>query len=318
MSRAVSAKIDVPLAYEQRSDAAAVAVLRALLTVINDDLPGTLTGENDEFLHQLRVAVRRSRTVQRQLKGVFPAAELPGFRTEFRWLQQATGDARDLDVYVADLAGLRDMLPPAIRGDLAPLTPVLLHSRLAARAEMAGALVSPRAEAVLEDWERLLETLVEQPVHDRPDAERPIGELAGERIRKVYRRIVKMGRAIDDSSPAEDFHELRKKAKELRYLMELFGTKLFGEERVAPMVASLKAFQDVLGRHQDREVQMTMLRSVADEVAELRGGAHACLAMGVLIDRLERDELAAREEFAEAFAALSSKSQRRFVKHTFR
>ncbi|MGA9857395.1 MAG: CHAD domain-containing protein [Solirubrobacteraceae bacterium] len=318
MTGVVSAKVEVPIAYEQRADAAAVAILRRLLAVVIDDLQGAISGADDEYLHQLRIAVRRSRTVQRQLKGVFPADELPGFRTEFRWLQQVTGDTRDLDVYVADLGLLRDMLPERMRGDLAPLTPVLLHSRLAASAEMARALISTRAEDLLADWEQLLETLVERSVEDRPDATRPIGEVAGERIHKVYKRIIRMGRAIDESSPAEDYHELRKKSKELRYLMELFGIRLFGEERVAPMVSALKALQDLLGRHQDREVQAAMLRSVAGEVATLRGGARACLAMGVLIDRLQRDELAARVQFAERFAELSHKSQRRLVKDTFR
>ncbi len=77
-----------------------------------------------------------------------------------------------------------------------------------------------------------------------------------------------MGRAIERSSPAEDYHELRKKGKELRYLLELFGVKLFDEEAVTPFVKSLKGLQDVLGRHQDREVQIAMLRSSAEEVAD--------------------------------------------------
>jgi CHAD domain-containing protein len=318
VSGALSAKVDVPLAYDQRADAAAVAVLRQLLTVIGDNVRGAIGGEDDEYLHQLRIAVRRSRTVQRQLAAVFPPQELPGFRTEFRWLQQATGDARDLDVYVHDLGSLRDMLPPAMRADLDPLAPVLVHSRLAARADMSRALMSVRATNLFEDWERLLETLVELPVDDRAWARRPIGEVAGARIRKVYKRIIRMGRAIDAASPAEDYHELRKKGKELRYLMELFGIRLFGEETVAPMVKSLKGLQDVLGRHQDREVQMAMLRSSADEVATLRRGAVACMAMGVLVDRLQIDERAAREEFGERFAQLASPEQRELVSHTFR
>jgi CHAD domain-containing protein len=315
---AVSAKIDVPLAYDQRADAAAVAVLRRLLTVISDNIAGSIRGADDEHLHQLRIAVRRSRTVQRQLKDVFPAPELPGFRSEFRWLQQATGDARDLDVYVQDLGALRDMLPEAMRADLAPLEPVLVHSRLAARAEMARALLSARTVNLLEDWDRLLETLVELPTDDRPAAQRPIGEVAGQRIRKVYRRIVRMGEAIGADSPAADYHDLRKKGKELRYLLELFGIKLFGEETVAPMVKALKALQDVLGRHQDREVQMAMLRASADEVAGLPGGGAACMAMGVLVDRLAVDERAARAEFSERFAQLASDEQRRLVSDTFR
>jgi inorganic triphosphatase YgiF len=96
------AKVDVPLAYDVRADAGAVAVLRRLLAVIRDNVDGAIEGSDDEYLHQLRIAVRRSRTVQRQLAGVFPHEDLPGFRSDFRWLQQATGPARDLDVYVTD------------------------------------------------------------------------------------------------------------------------------------------------------------------------------------------------------------------------
>jgi CHAD domain-containing protein len=317
VTAAARANVDVPLAFDQRADAAVVAVLRRLLTVVLDNVEGSISGEDDEYLHQLRIAVRRSRTVQRQLAGVFPPSELPGFRSEFRWLQQATGPARDLDVYVHDLGSLRDMLPESIRDDLEPLRPVLVHSRLAARADMSRALTTVRAANLFEDWDRLLETLVELSVDDRPDACHPIGELAGKRIRKVYKRIMRMGRAIDASSPAQDYHELRKKGKELRYLLELFGIRLFGEETVAPMIKSLKGFQDVLGRHQDREVQMAMLRSTADEVATLRGGAAACMAMGVLVERLQVDERAAREEFSERFALLASKEQRRLVRDTF-
>jgi CHAD domain-containing protein len=311
------AKVDVPLAYDMRADAAAVAVLRRLLAVVRDNVDGAIEGEDDEYLHQLRIAVRRSRTVQRQLAGVFGPSDLPGFRADFRWLQQATGPARDLDVYVTDFGSLAGLLPERLRPDLDPLRPVLLDRRAAARADMARALRSPRAVQLMEDWDRFLETLVERPVDDRPLAAQPIGRAAGKRIRKVYKRIVRMGREIDPSSPPEAYHELRKKAKELRYLLELFGVKLFDEEHVAPMVKALKALQDVLGRHQDREVQMAMLSSLADEVAALPGGGRACLAMGVLVDRLSVDEAAARDEFGERFADYASHEQRSLVKHAF-
>ncbi|HTU96915.1 MAG TPA: CHAD domain-containing protein [Solirubrobacteraceae bacterium] len=314
----VKAKVDVPLAYDQRADVAASAVLRRLLGVIGENTEGAISGEDPEHLHQLRIAVRRSRTVQRQLKDVFSPTELPGFRAEFRWLQQATGPARDLDVYLEDLDSLREMLPEAMRGDLDPLVPVLGHSRLAARADMTRALRSVRACELFEDWDRLLETMVERSANDRPAAARPIGPVAGKRIRKVYKRILAMGRAIDAASPAEDYHELRKKGKELRYLLELFGVKLFDEETVTPFVKSLKGLQDLLGRHQDREVQIAMLRSSVEEVSTLPGGGAACMAMGALVERLRVDERAARDEFAERFAELSAKSQRALVRETFR
>jgi CHAD domain-containing protein len=316
-SVAVRAKVDVPLAYDQRADAAAVAVLRRLLTVVRDNIEGSIKGDDDEYLHQLRIAVRRSRTVQRQLAGVFPPVELPGYRSEFKWLQQATGPARDLDVYVGDLDSLRDMLPERFRDDLGPLGPVLLHGQTEARAEMTQALRSERAANLFEDWDRLLETLVELPLEDRPSAQRPVGEVAGRRIRKVYKRIVHMGRRIDDSSPAEDYHELRKKGKELRYLLELFGRPLYPADVVKPMIKTLKALQDVLGRHHDREVQAATLRSLREEVSALPGGPAALMAMGLLVERVAEDQRGAHREFQDVFAAFGSKGQRRLVKETF-
>ena len=76
--------------------------------------------------------------------------------------------------------------------------------------------------------------------------------------------MVKMGTAIDDDSPAEDLHELRKVGKELRYLLEFFAS-LYPAEVVKPFVKTLKGLQDQLGRFQDREVQ-------ADDAARARAG----------------------------------------------
>ncbi|MGA2927125.1 MAG: CHAD domain-containing protein, partial [Solirubrobacteraceae bacterium] len=183
--------------------------------------------------------------------------------------------------------------------------------------EMVRAVRSERADTLRSRWRAFLELLPALPVAARPDAERPIGELSGERVSKVYRRMVRMGRAIDASSPPEDYHELRKKGKELRYLLELFGAPLYPTEVVKPMVKSLKGLQDVLGRHQDREVQVASLHRWRDEVAPLPGGAAALMAMGVLVDRLDRDAVAARGEFAARFRDFASREQRALVRETF-
>jgi CHAD domain-containing protein len=126
-----------------------------------------------------------------------------------------------------------------------------------------------------------------------------------------------MGRAIDEASPAEDYHELRKKGKELRYMLELFGAPLYPADVVKPMIRTLKGLQDVLGRHQDREVQVALLRALGSEVAGAESGEAALMAMGALIARLTDDERAARGEFAGRFAEFASKEQRRLVKETF-
>jgi CHAD domain-containing protein len=313
----ISSKIAVSLRRDERADRAVAGVLHTLLVVIEANVEGTIADIDSEFLHDFRVSVRRTRALQRQCKQVFPPQRLAGFRAEFRWLQLLTGDARDLDVYVLDFESMRARLAAPVRSDLDPLLGVLRDRRSAARSEMASALRSEQVSSLLARWSAFLEELEGLPEADRPDAARPISAVAGERISKVYRRMVKMGGAIDVDSPAEAYHELRKKGKELRYLLELLGAPVYPAEVVRPMIKSLKALQDVLGRHQDREVQVATLSSLRDDVAAARGGTRGLMAMGALVARLREDELAARSEFSECFSSFASKSQRKLVGDTF-
>ncbi len=311
-----SSKLKVQLRAEDRADGAAVVIGRRLLEVIELNLPGTLGDVDSEFLHDLRVAVRRSRALQRELAGVFPPEPLRVFRDGFRGLQAITGPTRDLDVQLLEFGELAAGLSEAEAADVAPLRRLLEEHLLLARAAMVRELRSERTGALLRNWGAFLDGLVDSDDAARPDAARPVADVAGERIAKVYRRMVKMGRAIGESSPPEALHDLRKKGKELRYLLEFFAS-VFPAEVVKPMVASLKSLQDVLGRFQDREVQADLLRSLGDEVAALEGGAAALMAMGVLVGRLLADQTAARAEFTASFAGFAAKEQRALVKQTF-
>ena len=310
-------KIAVALVPTESTVAAAASVLRALLDVIEQNLEGAIADLDTEFLHDLRVAVRRSRAVQREFRSAFPPDELALFRAEFRWLQQVTGEARDLDVYLLDFEQLRALLPEFARADLEPLHTVLRGRRLRARRRMVRALRSPRARDLLRDWRRFLEQLTEASSDDRPEATAPIVPASGRRVAKVYRRMARMGDAIGPLSPSADYHELRKQGKELRYLLELFGAPLYPEEVVRQLVKLLKSLQDVLGRHQDREIQVEALRHLGPDVAAASDGARAVMAMGMLVERLEADQLAARESFAARFAPFASRAQRKVVKDTF-
>ena len=311
-----SSKLGLRLAPGERADAAAVTALARLLEVIEVNLPGTLADVDSEFLHDLRVAVRRTRSVQRQLRRVFPPSPLERFRTEFRWLQQVTGPARDLDVYVLEFDRFRSALPATVAPDLEPLRRLLEHRRLAEHRRAARALRSARTTRLLAEWAGFLEGLAEAPEADRPAAAKPIRDVAGERIGKVYRRMVASGAAIDELSPHEALHDLRKQGKELRYLLEIFGG-MFPAKVVRPMVATLKSLQDTLGRFQDREVQAAMLRSLREEVAAVEDGAAALMAMGLLVERLEQEQSAARAEFAERFAAFAARPQQTLVRTAF-
>lgn len=311
-----TSKLRVELRAGERADAAAVSVLRTLLATLRANLPGTLADVDSEFLHDLRVAVRRTRALQRELAGVFPPEPLRRFRDAFKELQRITGPTRDLDVQLLEFDELERDLPASIAPDVAPLRTLLKDHRDAERRRMVRALDSEPVRALLLDWSVFLDGLTEDDGTDRPDGARPIGDVVGRRIARVYKRMVRMGGRIDDASPHEALHDLRKLGKELRYLLEFFSS-LYPVEVVKPMVASLKALQDVLGRFQDREVQAAQLRSLSEEIAALDGGAAALMAMGVLVQRLADDQRQARDEFARSFARFASSDQRKLVKRTF-
>jgi len=312
-----SSKPKLKLRRTQRADAAAVLVMRALYEVMQANVEGTIADVDSEFLHDFRVALRRTRAVLRECKAAFAPDELAPMREELKWLQLTSGDARDLDVYVLEFESTRAMVPEAFRADLEPLLGVLRSRRLTARREMVRAMRSDRCVALWRDWEAFLDTAVSAPADVRPAAGEPIGELAADRIGKVYRRMVKMGRQIDDAAPPEALHELRKQGKELRYLLELFGSQLYPSEIVKPMIKTLKALQDVLGRHHDRHVQAATVRALREEVSALPGGSAALMAMGLLVERIIEDQHAAHREFREVFAPFASKDQRRIVRETF-
>jgi CHAD domain-containing protein len=300
------------IAFDQRADEAASMVLEDLLATIEANYEDALDGRDPEALHDLRVSIRRSRAVQRELKGVFPRNPLAHFRAEFRWLQQATGPARDMDVYVHGFDSLRSLLPTRARADVEPLLSALAERRRRARLEMERALRSQRATGLLGEWRSLIEGLRELPEDARPDGACRIGELAGARIARLYKRMLHMGCAITPSSPPEAYHDLRKLGKELRYMLELFGASLYAAEVTASMIKTLKALQDVLGRHQDREVQAALLRSLEGELAPA-----AREAVGLLVARLEQDQAESREQFAVRFARFASAEQRELVESTF-
>jgi CHAD domain-containing protein len=311
----IRTKVRVALRPDQRTDKAALAVLRDLAGMVEANLPGTLADLDTEFLHDLRVAVRRSRSVLRELPGAFPAEPLQRHRDALKWIQAVTGPTRDLDVQLLEWDHLLSGVPGDRHSSLAPVRALLDRHRAVALRTLKREL---RSAAYRDAWAGYRAFLDDGlgPARDRPDAKRPIAEVAGARIRKVYRRMVKMGGAIDDASPADDLHDLRKRGKELRYLLELFGG-LWPAEVVKPMVKSLKGLQDVLGTHQDREVQADHLRDLADELATQVGGPEALLVLGVLIDRLDAEQHAARAGFAERFDAFASADQRTLVKRTF-
>jgi len=307
----VPSKPKVAFATGTRSDAAAADVLTQLAAIAEANVPGTLADLDTEFLHDLRVAVRRSRAVLRELEAVHEAEQRAHVRDELKWIQTLTGPLRDLDVHLLGWDELVAPLPPERAAELEPLRELLQRRRARELTRVRRGLRSARFGAALAAWRELATAPA-----DAPDADVAIELVAADRIRRVYRRMVRDGSAIDDDSPAEALHDLRKRGKELRYLLELFGG-LFEPKVVKPMVKALKDLQDVLGRFQDGAVESELLRDLRDELAAEPGGPAALIALGPALDALVAGQQDARDHFAERFAAFAAPKQRALVRDTF-
>ena len=82
---------------------------------------GTELGEDIEELHSMRVSSRRLRAAMDAFEGVFPRKEFRGYLGQIKAITGTLGDARDLDVAVERLEGLREEMGPDAQAGLSGL-----------------------------------------------------------------------------------------------------------------------------------------------------------------------------------------------------
>jgi CHAD domain-containing protein len=285
-------------------------VLRASADALDAHWIGALLGGDAEDLHDLRVAIRRSRTLLEQGRRVLPRPVRRELAAGFSGLAAATGTARDLDVHLDGWSALTAASPADEVVALVPVRAELDARREVAHAELARHLSGPEAAALRTDLRRWLE-LADHEVPGGREARDPLGVVAADRLRTARRLVKRRGRRIGPDSPPDDLHRLRKDAKRLRYLLESFGD-LGGRKRNRQVVAHLKRLQDNLGEHQDTQVQAERLRVTVHALASVGRLTRAtATAVERLTSHLDARQAAARAEFSRRFAEYDAAEVRR-------
>jgi len=290
---------DIQLNAGMPAAAAMAAILTGLLDAVEDNVRGTIRDIDTEFLHDLRVAVRRTRSALKLAGRALPAELASRYGHEFKWLGDLTTPTRDLDVYLLGFEQMTAGLVGASSEDVSPFRHYLERTRTTAHRELARGLRSARFARLRRQWRAELASV--RAVRKRP----AVADLAGRRIAVAQRRALRAGQHITAASPAGELHYLRKRCKELRYLLEMFGS-LYDQEQRWQAVRELKALQDCLGAFQDAEVQREEIHAFADRMlAERSAPAATLLAMGEIAADLAREQRKARMEFDERFAAFA-------------
>jgi CHAD domain-containing protein len=307
-----SSSVAAEITAEMPAPVAVARLLLRLLDTLDSNVDGVLRDIDTEFLHDLRVAVRRTRSAVKLLGAVLPDELAEHYKAEFKWLGDVTTPVRDLDVHLLGFDATIGQLEAASPADLEPLRAFLARRRAREFGRLSAALRGPRTRAIADDWRKALLEIRDDggPRRRRPTAE----ALALSTTGRAFRRIAAQGGAITLESPPESLHDLRKRAKELRYLLEFFAP-LHDPVAYRKVVGDLKQLQDCLGDFQDSEVQRGEIRTLADAMlAERAAPAATLLAMGEIAAKLTRSQAEARDEFAARFARFAGPAGRERVR----
>jgi len=258
---------------------ALVLALGHLTEVLLWHAPAAEAGRTPEGVHQMRVAMRRLRSVLRVFRPACDGPSLRGFDARLRQLASLLGPARDWDVWLGGLgAEIEAALPEEPR--IAALLRAARQTRDAAYAALRPALQGPALRRIAWEAVALAEIRPWRAEGDADAAARrdaPIEAFAAGVLAKRWRRIEAAGEDIRGLPDAE-FHALRIEAKRMRYAAELFAP-LWSRKRVRRFLDRLAEVQEAFGLANDAVVAHGLMAHLADRAG--RENAEIAWAGGV-------------------------------------
>jgi CHAD domain-containing protein len=281
----------------------AAFIARATTTLIEHD-PGLRLGGDIEHVHKARVATRRLRSDLRTFRRVLDPAWVRQVRADLRWVGGVLGAVRDADVLLgrlrAEAERLRDVDSVAAGALLAGLG----EERERANGQLLVVLDG-------EPYVTLLDTLVaaagDPPLADLFAGEEPAGNVLPALVGSQWRRLRRWVAKLPDDPPDDALHEVRKRAKQLRYASEA-AAPVIGR-RATRLAKAAENLQEVLGEFHDAVVAEGWLRE--------RGGQAAgptALAAGRLLEREEGRRVRLRSVWRKAWKPVRKKKRRAWLK----
>ena len=260
------------------SDAFA-AIARSELEHLRGNEQGVLDGNDPEFLHQMRVALRRLRSALSAFSSALPQAAREPVAKDLKWLGGALGPARDWDVFMTEtLPGMREAL--GARAGLDTLTAECERLRSEAQRRTRRTIRSPRYHRVVTataSWLSLQDWRVHADGDSAARLDAPIRGFAQAELERRYERVRKRGRKLGQLT-GDELHKLRIAVKKMRYSIDFFAS-LFEGEAVGALRSRLSRLQDVLGTINDAA---TSGRLAEGALGDTRAAA-AAEARGILL-----------------------------------
>lgn len=298
-----TSKLDLVLSTKMTISEAAVFINKDLLGKMRANVWGIVDDCDTEFVHDFRVAIRRTRACLSELKEAFPPQDARKYNADFKAVAKRCNVLRDLDVYLLGKQDYYDMLPAHLHKGLDQYFQYVKRKRKTHHRRFSDFLKTGAPDALFDRWERYLD----DPSNLVNDSS-AVGS-ASAKILERFEKIIKNGRKITDSSPDSKLHSLRIDCKKLRYLLEFFRS-YYPEKKTSALVGTLKDFQDNLGEFNDLTQQQADLEAYLEHSKSTPRARLRTAAIGGLLTALHNRQLEVRKDFYHRFDSFDSKKNR--------
>lgn len=201
--------------------------------------------QNEEFVHQLRVGIRRLRTALRELHDLSPDLDT-SLQKPLTAAFRSLGSLRDLQTAsrVIAAAAMTGAKPATTTKAMAAATTETQASAVPVDDAPARTVRDPEFRHTLS----ALDAFTRSRTTDTPPP-RTVLKTIRRRLERLHRLVIRDGCRFRALKPSAQ-HRVRKRLKRLRYLSELTGS-LFDPTRVERYLRRMQVVQDELGKHMD-------------------------------------------------------------------
>lgn len=259
-------RLKIQIQKDTSIQAALSSQLRLLAEDVEHHRQGVIEDFDTEFLHQLRIAVRRSRSLLSYFRKDLSSTEVQFASELLRSWGQKTNPLRDLDVLLLDEPTYRQLLPDTHQPALDAFFKQLKGRRQRAKRNLATYLSSPTFRL---EYQRLGQAIQHMNLAPLSWEKLPLKTALYERLRRRLKKLRALLKRCIAGVPEEELHRLRIQIKKLRYILTSFES-LFPKDTFQEALQQLKRCQNVLGERHDMEWQRDTLLATINSSPDSR------------------------------------------------
>jgi len=300
-----SSKISLSLNADASIHHSTQRLLQFTLSLLQKNEHGIKNDIDTEFLHDYRVAIRRTRSILRQLKGVYDQQETAFYLTAFKELGKKTNQLRDSDVYLLHEETYYNYLPPFLQSSLKSFFIDIAASRKKLHKQFCSYLASSDYKLFLHKWNTFVHRDSLPDSLQAPTASLSTSTVAQGSIKKAWKKVIRHGRHISSETTDAELHALRIDCKKLRYLLEFFAS-IFPPKNIVPVIRKMKELQENLGDFVDFSVQLQFLDDRLNAMPAGEKERLCAASLGGLMATLFQKKEEARLEFHKTFRSFDN------------